>query len=119
MNADQHQAVLAMNADKRCDYFLTQIEQQQKVWTIVDDQGVMLLVSDDEDCIPVWPAEEFVQEWINGDWAHCQAHSISMDEWQQKWLPGLEEDEIEVAVFPLSHDGGLVMSPWELSHDKK
>lgn len=116
MNADQKQAALAMNAEQRAAFFHKQIADTETVWTIVDDDGVMILVSDDEDCIPVWPDASFVDEWINGDWAHCKAHSISLKDWQQKWLPGLEEDEVEVLIFPLPDQEGVVVSPWEFSN---
>ena len=113
MNNDQLHAALSMNADQRSDFLLKHIQDNQQIWTIVDDEGVMLLISDDEDCIPVWPAEAFVKEWINNDWAHCKAHAITLADWKEKWLPGLEEDEISIAMFPLAHDGGLVVSPWD------
>ncbi|MDN4504432.1 DUF2750 domain-containing protein [Alteromonadaceae bacterium BrNp21-10] len=113
MNSEQLQSALSMNADQRSDFLLKQVQDNQQIWTIVDEEGVMLLISDDEDCIPVWPAESCVNEWINNDWAHCTAHAISLSDWKEKWLPGLEEDEVSIAMFPLSHDGGLVVSPWD------
>ncbi|MFC7002939.1 DUF2750 domain-containing protein [Pseudobowmanella zhangzhouensis] len=53
----------------------------------------------------------FVKEWINEDWAHCRPHKISLQDWQQKWLPGLADDDLDIIVFPLQHDGGVVESP--------
>ena len=111
MNADEIQNVLAMNADKRAQFHHQHIQKTGQVWTLIDDDGVVLLVDDELDCMPVWPDEGFVKEWINEDWAHCRAHSISIQEWQTKWLPGLAQDDLDIIVFPLQHDGGIVESP--------
>lgn len=114
MNSDQIQSALAMNAEQRVSFFNKHTSETEQVWTIVDEDGVMILVSDDEDCIPVWPDAAFVKEWVNGDWAHCKPHAISLSDWRSKWLPGLEEDEVEVLIFPLPDQGGMVISPGEL-----
>ncbi len=111
MTADEIQKVLAMSPEQRSDFHHQQVKQHEVVWTLVDDDGAVLLVDDELDCVPVWPAEIFVKEWINDDWAHCRAHQISLQDWQQKWLPGLAQDDLDIIVFPLQHDGGVVESP--------
>ncbi|MFC6441479.1 DUF2750 domain-containing protein [Bowmanella sp. JS7-9] len=111
MNADEIQKVLAMNADKRAEYHHQSVTANREVWTLIDDDGAVLLVDEELDCVPVWPAEVFVKEWINEDWAHCRPHKISLQDWQQKWLPGLADDDLDIIVFPLQHDGGVVESP--------
>ncbi|AWL13398.1 hypothetical protein HMF8227_02950 [Saliniradius amylolyticus] len=102
-------------AHKRAEFFHQKSRQAQQVWTIVDDHGAMLLVTEDEDCIPVWPDEAFVKDWINDDWQHCRPYAISLQDWYDKWLPGLEEDGVSVVVFPVTHESGLIFEPWELN----
>lgn len=111
MTADEIQRVLALNAQQRAEYHHKMVKESQQLWTLADDDGAVMLVEDDLDYVPVWPAEEFVQEWINGDWANCKAHKISLSDWQNKWLPGLADDELDIIVFPLPHDGGITEIP--------
>ena len=111
---DRH-SLLAQNAEQRSAYLLTALVENKIIWTLVDDDGAMILTTDEEDCIPVWPDDTFAMDWVNDEWSHCRAHSISLDEWQQRWLPGLEEDEIQVALFPLPAEEGLIMAPWEMA----
>ncbi|WP_088329472.1 DUF2750 domain-containing protein [Lacimicrobium sp. SS2-24] len=107
-------SLLAQNPEQRAEYLFTTIKQQGDIWTLVDDDGAMILTSDDEDCIPVWPDEVFAQDWINGDWSQCRAYRISLEDWLQRWLPGLEEDDIQIALFPVPAEEGLILPPWEM-----
>ncbi|MDF2179073.1 DUF2750 domain-containing protein [Aliiglaciecola sp. CAU 1673] len=115
LTLDMKQSVLSQTPEQRVGYFNKLIQEKKTVWTLVDDHGAMMMTAEDEDCIPVWPASEFVQDWIEGEWAHCRPHAISLKDWQDKWLPGLEDDEIQVVVFPVPGEDGLVLEPWELA----
>lgn len=107
--------LLAQSPEQRSSFLLKALSEHKLIWTLVDDDGAMILTTDEEDCIPVWPDEAFAKDWINGEWANCRAHSISLEDWQQRWLPGLEEDGIQIAVFPVPGEDGLIIAPWEMA----
>ncbi|GAB3025110.1 DUF2750 domain-containing protein [Bowmanella dokdonensis] len=115
LNLDRKYDILTKTPEQRSEYLLSQIQATGEIWTLVDKDGAMILTTDEEDCIPVWPDAVFARDWINGDWSHCKPYSISLSDWQHKWLPGLEDDEIQVVMFPVPDEEGLVMAPWEIA----
>jgi hypothetical protein len=103
--------VLSMSADKRYTYLLKQVALTQEIWILTDEHGCLMLSSEDEDCVPVWPAKEFAQYWATGDWAECVPKAISLEDWLSRWTSGLEGDEVNVAVFPNPEEEGLIIFP--------
>ena len=98
-----------LDAEKRANYLFKQLAANKMLWILTDEHGCVMLNSEDEDCVPVWPHEELAQMWATGEWADCKPVSLSLKEWQHKWLSGLEQDELAIAVFP-DHEGeGLVL----------
>jgi len=77
----------------------------------------MMLNTEDEDCVPVWPNKEFAEQWITGDWQACKAEAISLSKWQSRWTVGLAEDELAIVVFPNQAEEGLVLLPDEFDFE--
>ena len=65
------------------------------------------------DCVPVWPTREFAQAWATGEWQGCTPKAIPTNDWFSRWTPGLEEDDLLVAVFPTEEDDGTILFPDE------
>lgn len=103
--------------DKRFTYLLKQMIEQQQVWILTDEHGAVMLTTEDEDCIPVWPHQEFAEQWATGDWEGFEAKAISLKDWQGKWTRGLEDDELAVVVFPLPDEDGILLDPAELHYE--
>ena len=68
MSKDMNE-ILQMPADKRHAYLLTQVTLNKQIWILTDEHGCVMLNSDDEDCVPVWPAQEFADYWATGYWS--------------------------------------------------
>lgn len=109
--------ILAFNDEQRAKYFFKEVISQQKVWILTDEHGCVMLNTEDEDCIPVWPNEEFAQAWATNEWHNCTAEAISMSLWLSRWSNGLAEDELAVVVFPSQDEQGLIYYPEELDHE--
>lgn len=109
--------VLSMSADKRYIYLLKEVSLKQQVWILTDEHGCVILNNEDEDFVPVWPAQEFAQYWATGDWSECIPKAIPLRDWLSRWTKGLEGDEVNVAVFPNPDEEGLIMSPDEFDND--
>jgi hypothetical protein len=103
-----------LDSEQRFNYFIETAVEQQQIWILSAAQGCVMLNTDDEECIPVWPSEESAQSWATGDWQHCQAEPISLKTWQHRWTRGLEEDQFHVVVFPIEQEDGSVIHPVEL-----
>ncbi|GAC15049.1 DUF2750 domain-containing protein [Aliiglaciecola lipolytica] len=103
--------VIQMSPEKRHAYLLTQVTIHQKIWILTDEHGCVMLNSEDEDCVPVWPSQEFAEYWATGDWANCTPKAIALKDWFERWTGGLEGDGVNIAVFPNPDEEGIVVFP--------
>ena len=103
--------------EQRFQYFIREVIKSGEVWVLTDEHGCMMLNSDDEDCVPVWPNKEFANAWATGDWEKCKAEAITLEVWLNRWTNGLEDDELSVVVFPDHNEEGFVLYPTELANE--
>lgn len=102
--------------EKRLNYLIQQVVSNKEIWLLTDEHGCMMLNTEDEDCVPVWPNEEFAQRWINDEWQNCQAQAISLNKWYSRWTMGLADDDLALVIFPNQDsqaDQGIVLYPEE------
>ena len=74
-----------------------------------------MLTTEDEDCIPMWPSEETAALWAVDEWKDCEPLAIPLDEFQERWVSGMEDDDLFIAVFPVQEDLGVVVPPFEMN----
>ncbi|EEZ39408.1 DUF2750 domain-containing protein [Photobacterium damselae] len=111
--------IQAFDAEKRYKYLVKEVVANREIWILIDEHGCVMLNTEDEDCVPVWPNKEFAEAWATGDWAECKAESISLNKWHSRWTHGLEDDELAVVIFPNQDEDGLVVFPDELDFELK
>lgn len=119
LTQEQIDTVNKMRPEERFNYCVKEIAKHRKVWILTDEHGCVMLNTEDEDCVPVWPNEEFANEWATGEWEHCKAEPISTAKWFSRWTYGLEEDELSVVVFPNDNEEGVVLYPDEFEFELK
>lgn len=111
--------ILQMDDAQRAVYFVNETVTQNQLWILTDEHGCVMLNTEDEDCVPVWPNEEFAQAWATEQWQDCRPEAISLNKWFSRWTHGLADDELAVVVFPSQDEQGLVYYPDELEHELK
>lgn len=114
IDKNQIESILKYDDEQRAKYFLKEVVENHQIWILKDEHGCVMLTTEDEDCIPVWPNEEFAAAWITQEWQHCQAEAIPLNKWFSRWSHGLADDELAIVVFPNQDDQGLVFYPDEL-----
>lgn len=119
LSKEQLETVNKMRPDERFNYCIKEIANHRKVWILTDEHGCVMLNTEDEDCVPVWPNEEFAAQWATGEWEHCKPESISTAKWFSRWTHGLEDDELSVVVFPNDNEEGVVLYPDEFEFELK
>ena len=119
LTEQQVKTVLKYDASQRYTYTLKEIIKNQEVWLLVDEHGCVMLNTDDDDCVPVWPNQEFAQAWATEEWSHCSTEAISLEKWHQRWSTGLEDDELSVVIFPNQNNEGLILFPDEFDFELK
>ena len=98
-----------MLPELRFEYALTQMVEKQILWGLYGENGWVMLKADDDNCIPVWPHKEFAEAWVKGDFPDCQPKQIDFVEWIDVWLPGMQNNNTLVLVFPLGEDEEGIM----------
>jgi hypothetical protein len=119
IDANLFASIQQYDPEQRLAYLLKEVVANKEIWILTDQDGCVMLNTDDEDCAPVWPNEEFAQAWATGEWAECKAEAISLNKWHSRWTSGLEQDDVSIAVFPNLDEEGLVISSQELDFELK
>lgn len=117
LNEQQIKTIQKYDAQQRYTYLIKEVVKNCQIWLLVDEHGCVMLNSDDEDCVPVWPNKEFAQAWATEEWSHCSAEAISLEKWHNRWTHGLEEDELAIVVFPDQNSEGLIFFPDEFDFE--
>ena len=119
IDANLFASIQQYDPEQRLAYLLKEVVTNNEIWILTDQDGCVMLNTDDEDCAPVWPNEEFAQAWATSEWADCNAEAISLNKWHSRWTSGLEQDDVSIAVFPNVNEEGLVISSQELDFELK
>ena len=106
--------LMNLTPEGRYDYMVEQIKAEKIIWTLQDQDGCVMLTTEDEDCIPMWPSEETAALWAVDEWKDCEPLAIPLDEFQERWVSGMEDDDLFIAVFPVQEDLGVVVPPFEM-----
>ncbi len=113
ISSEQLNTIEKYDEEKRLSYLLQQVVSNQEIWILADEHGCVMLNTEDEDCVPVWPNEAFAQRWATDEWQHCKAEAISLNKWYSRWSTGLVDDELALVTFPNQDNQGLVLFPEE------
>ncbi|XPF93075.1 DUF2750 domain-containing protein [Colwellia sp. RE-S-Sl-9] len=116
-NENNLHKILNLNDESRVTYFLKEVREHQTIWILTDEHGCVMLNTEDEDCVPVWPSKETAELWINEEWNTCKAEAISLNKWYSRWTQGLLDDELAIVVFPNTNEQGVVLYPDELEDE--
>jgi hypothetical protein len=119
LDPQQIEQISNYDGEKRLKYSIKEMVAQREIWILTDEHGCVMLNTEDEDCVPVWPNQEFAQAWATGDWEECKPEAISLNKWHSRWSYGLEEDELSVVVFPNQNEEGVILFPDEFDFELK
>ena len=111
--------IQSKDAEQRFKYLVKEVVSNREIWILKDEHGCVMLNTEDEDAVPVWPNREFAQSWATGDWQECEPESVSLNKWHSRWTHGLEDDDLAVVIFPDQNEEGLIISPEELGFELK
>ncbi|MDN3651187.1 DUF2750 domain-containing protein [Thalassotalea ponticola] len=100
---------------QRYDVFMQHLMAERQAWILTDQHGAVMLTDDGEDLVPFWPTKETAQSWATDEWSHCEPLKLTLDEIQQRWLPGMEEDDLCLIIFPNNNLTGQILYPWQFA----
>lgn len=120
LNEKQLKRVLQLGCEERYEYFLKKVTKWEEIWILVDsNKGFLKICSEEDDLeyIPVWPHPDYAREYASDSDEVLKPKSISLSEFIEKWVPGLDEDALNVGIFPNQDLTVWVIEPFELSEE--
>jgi hypothetical protein len=108
---------LPKDPNERFTLFFKAAVTDNQIWLLIDEHGSVMLNTEDEDCVPVWPSEEAALAMATDDWEGFKAEAISLAKWKSRWTIGLEEDELSLVVYPDFEGEGIVLYPDEFEQE--
>ncbi len=111
---EQIQAFNQLTADERYNAFIEAIAKGGSVWSLSSEEGWAIISDDETEYLPAWPSAELAATWATDGYADCSPKAISHTDWLEKWLPGMIEDNLQIAVCPDIEGEGIVVSAEEV-----
>ena len=117
-NEREIQTVLALEASKRYEHWVKKVAAWQEVWGLWQEGGWASAGDDTgRELIPVWPHSAYAAVCAEGSWSGYIPKVIPLDDWLNRWIPGMERDKLLVAVFPTPQGKGVPIEPRRLEQD--
>lgn len=104
--------------EKRYDYFIKKVVENEEVYGLSDEEGWALLGDDsDADILPLFPAPELAEAFRQATgFDEYQVEALDVNELMD-WLDDMVKDGLLVAVFPNPELNGAVVEPKRLKAD--
>lgn len=117
LNQQQLDSINALSAEQRYDEFVDKIIKWDAVCGLCSAQGWAVISDDADEFLPVWYHADLAAQWATGGYSDCQPKTIPLNDWLEKWLPGMDSDNIMIVVCPDIEGEGIVVSAAELRED--
>ena len=111
LSSEEFQTIQSQDAEQRYHHFLQQAVTNGEIWILKDNEGCVSLATEDEDRIPVWPHPDYAKAWAGNELAECEPYAVPLKEWLDRWVKGMTDDGVAVAIFPLADADGVVEDP--------
>lgn len=108
-----------LSCEERYDHSLSEIVEERELWILINASNEFLKIfaqAEDFEYLPIWPSLAEAQAYA-GDDSSLSPKSISLPEFQKRWVPGLTRDGLEVGVFPGRDHSVWLMQAEELKQD--
>jgi len=119
LNGQEFESVVRLPPQKRYEYFVKKVADWREVWSLWNDGWALMGDKDGDETVPVWPDALFAEASAVGEWLGYKPRRISLEEWLNRWTPGMEVDHRRVAVFPVLEGQATTASPLKLETDLK
>lgn len=109
--------IVKMTEDERYDYFIRKVADFEQVWGLNDNGWALLGDDDGNQILPLWPEREFAELCAVDQWKNYKPESIELDNFLEKWIPGMINAKTLINIFLTPDAKGSVVSPPTLESD--
>ncbi|MDQ1097678.1 MULTISPECIES: DUF2750 domain-containing protein [Chryseobacterium] len=109
--------ILRMSENERYDYFIRKVADFEVLWGLDDNGWALLGDNEGRQVLPLWPEKEFAELCAIDQWEGFKPKEISLNDFFEKWIPGMTNDNTLVNIFLTPEEKGSVISPKDLGVD--
>lgn len=114
----EYEAVRGLPSSERYKHFVKHVADTETVWSLCSAAGWVLMADPaGAEVIPLWPAERYAIDCAVDEFDGANPQSIPLDEFIEKWIPGMTKDGRLAGVFPTSSASAIVVDPARLKDD--
>lgn len=87
---------------------------QGKVWSLRDEGGWALAISEEDEeqfVMPFWSRSDSAAECAQDEWDSFEATGIPLDDFISDWLPGMVEDNYAIGLDWEADASGTALTP--------
>lgn len=109
--------ILKMSENERYDYFIRKVSDFEEIWGLNDKGWALLGDNNGNNILPLWPEKEFAELCAVDQWKDYKPELIELNNFLEKWIPGMTNDKTLVNIFSTPNTKGTVVSPNDLHSD--
>jgi hypothetical protein len=113
----EFESVMRLQAHARYEHFVKKVADWKEIWSLWNDGWVLMGDPDENETVPVWPHAKYAEAAAVGEWLGYEPRRIPLDDWLDKWTPGMTRDKRKVAVFPTGKGKTVTVDPLRLKTD--
>lgn len=114
MNRKKTERVWALPAHDRLSYFIRKVTDFEELWGCFEDGWVVLGSEKNKQTVPFWPEREFAETYIENNKLSAEPKKIELNIFLERWIPGMEKDGAQIAVFPTILEESIILDPLSL-----
>ncbi|RYE27984.1 MAG: DUF2750 domain-containing protein, partial [Sphingobacteriales bacterium] len=99
------------------NYFIRKVVDFEEIWGLSDDGWALLGDDNGNQILPLWTEKEFAELCSVDQWKSYKPEVILLDNFLEKWIPGMTKDKTLVNIFSTPGSKGTVILPFDLNSD--
>lgn len=111
--------VLNLSSEEKYNYFISKVTDFEEIWGLYKDGWALLGKGTEKLVFPFWPEKEFASLNVFNEWNGYEPKIIKLDDFLEKWIPGLISDNIEISIFYHTDSNDILVSAEKLAKDIK
>lgn len=118
INAEEIKAVANLEPLKRYKYLIKKIADNEVFYTLLNSENDYAISElENHFLIPFWSAKEFAESCLIDDWKTFKITEISLDDFEEKMIDFLNENNYLMNMFPIENKTGFIVDVNEFVRD--
>jgi hypothetical protein len=108
MDEKECETVISQPAEVRYEYFIKKAADYEEIGGLYHEGWATAKDDRDRILLPLFPNEQFAAAFAKNEWDACIPKKIELEDFLEKWIPGMMSDRIMPSIFPTDIDSVLV-----------